>query len=223
MRLCFVITVLGGVGVSAASADIVNFRSWLDANATTPNSASNEWFGTQGINGAMMTSDGSLWYSPGFPNSTPLLALRNNIGTNGGAAGPATFNGSWAHPGPGIAAVLVFAPTAPMLIGQVDVRSELIANGLSGNGVTISVLTTIAGNTTSIGTVTLAGTADERMDSFTFPTTLFQPGDRVHIAFGDNGSYLFDHVNYDATIGVPTPAAGAALGLGVLLSIRRRR
>lgn len=213
---------LAAWSATAVHADITNFRSWLDVNPTTPNSTSNAWYGTRGVNGAMMNSNGSYWDSPGFPASTPLIALRTSVGSDNGAAGPATFAGSWVHPGSGIDAVLTFAPSVPTLLGRVSVRSELIANGLSGNGVTISVYTTIAGNTTAHGSVLLAGTSLGRLDDFDFPLTTFQPGDRVHIAFGDNGSYLFDHVNFDATVSVPAPGVIGMAGFAALVVGRRR-
>ncbi len=214
--------VLTAMTASVAHADITSFRGWLDANPTTPNSASNTWYGTRGVNGAMMTSDGSAWTSPGFPNGTPLTALRTSVGSDNGAAGPATFAGSWVHPGPGIDAVVTFAPSAPTQLGRVTVHSELIANGLSGNGVTISVYTTISGVTTAHGSIVLVGTASDQFNDFDFPLTIFQPGDRVHIAFGDNGSYLFDHVNFDATVTIPAPGVAGMAGVAVIALARRR-
>lgn len=215
----------GALACGSAHANILNYRDWLSANPTTPNSTANEWYGTIGLGGAMMTSDGSLWYSPGYPNSTPLLGLRTTIGSDAGAAGAATFDGSWAHAGPGVPAVLVFAPTVATWVGGMDVQSELIFNGLSGNGITITVYATIAGNTTSLGTTTLTG-VDSRFDSFNLPgLTLLNVGDSLSVAFGDNGSFLFDHVNFNATITVPAPGPAAVLGLGGLLAAggRRRR
>ena len=222
MKRCFLMITGLGLAASASHADITNFRSWLTANPSTPNSTSNEWFGTRGVNGALMTSDGTMWNSPGFPNSTPVIGLRTTVGSDNGAAGPATFDGAWAHPGPGIDAVLTFAPTSPIMIGRVEVHAELIANGLSGNGATITVWTSTGGNTTSVGTTILTGTSD-RLDLFDFPTTQFQPGDKVFVAIGDNGSYLFDHVNFDVTITVPTPGAATLMSLAGLVATRRRR
>lgn len=222
-RKAFVACLLSvGTLATAANADILNFRDWLDANPATPNSTANEWYGTRGINGPMLSESSGYWLSPGFPNNTPLIGLRTEIGSDNGAAGPATFAGSWAHPGSGIEAVLVFQPTSPTWIGAVGVQSELIANGLTGNGVTISAYATLSGVTSSLGTITLTGT-DDRTDLFNLPNlTLFQPTDRVHIAIGDNGSYLFDHVNFNAWITIPAPGATALLaGLGLLA--RRRR
>lgn len=208
----------------SAHASILNYRDWLDANPSTPNSAANEWYGTIGLGGGMMTSNGSYWLSPGYPASTPLLGLRTSVGSDPGAAGPATFEGSWVHPGSGVPAVLVFAPSVATLVGGMNVQSELIANGLTGNGISITVYATIAGNTTSLGSTTLAGSSTVQLDAFNLPSaTLLNPGDSMSIAFGDNGSYLFDHANFNAWITIPTPGAAVMLGLGGLLAARRRR
>ena len=220
--LATVIT-LASLVCSAAHADVHNFRDWLTANPTTPNSTANEWYGTIGLGGAMMTTNGSYWYSPGYPNSTPLIGIRTTVGSDNGAAGPATFDGAWVHSGPGVPAVLVFAPTVSTWVGAMNIQSELIANGLSGNGITITVYATIAGNTTSLGTTTLTGT-NSQIDSFNLPNlTQLNAGDSLSIAFGDNGSYLFDHVNFNAWITVPTPGAAALLTLAGLVPSRRRR
>lgn len=214
--------VLVASGTSLVRADILNFRDWLTSQPTTPNAASNEWYGTRGLDGPLLTSDTSMWSSPAFTNAVPLLALRTTVGSDNGAAGPATFDGCWAHPGNGLHAVLVFAPTTPVWVGAMNVRSELIANGLSGNGVTITVYSTIGGSTTPLGTTTLTG-IDSRLDAFTLPNlTLLNPGDRLSVAFGDNGSYLFDHVNFNAWVTIPAPASACVFGaLG--LAFRRRR
>ncbi|HLP83981.1 MAG TPA: hypothetical protein VK157_06490 [Phycisphaerales bacterium] len=208
----------------SAHADILNYRDWLTANPTTPNSTANEWYGTIGLGGPMMATDGSYWYSPGYPALTPLLGLRTTVGSDNGAAGPATFDGSWVHPGSGVPAVLVFAPTIATAVGGMDIRSELIANGLSGNGITITVYATIGGNTSTLGTTTLASISTSVLDSFNLPNvTTLNPGDSLSVAFGDNGSYLFDHMNFNAWITVPTPGATALLAIGALAAARRRR
>jgi len=220
--LATVIT-LASLVCSAAHADVHNFRDWLTANPTTPNSTANEWYGTIGLGGAMMTTNGSYWYSPGYPNSTPLIGIRTTVGSDNGAAGPATFDGPWPHSGLRVHAVLVSAPTVSTWVGAMNIQSELIANGLSGNGITITVYATIAGNTTSLGTTTLTGT-NSQIDSFNLPNlTQLNAGDSLSIAFGDNGSYLFDHVNFNAWITVPTPGAAALLTLAGLVTSRRRR
>ncbi|MDX2119022.1 MAG: hypothetical protein SFY96_12645, partial [Planctomycetota bacterium] len=214
--------VLVALSGAAAQADVLNFRDWLNAHPSTPNATSNEWFGTAGLGGGLMSSDSTQWYTPGQPFSTPLMAYRTAVGSDNGAAGPATFDGSWVHPGSGIPAVLVFAPTVSTWVGAMNVRSELIANGLSGNGITITVYATIAGNTTSLGTTTLTGT-DARLDTFNLSSlTLLNPGDRLSIAFGDNGTYLYDHVNFNAWVTIPAPSAALAVGVLGVIAPRRR-
>lgn len=223
-RAFLVVAAAAALVCGSARADILNYRDWLDANPTTPNSTANEWYGTIGLGGPMMTSDGTTWASPGYPANTPLLALRTFVGSDNGAAGPATFEGSWVHPGSGVPAVLVFAPSVATLVGGMDIRSELIANGLSGNGITITVYATIGGSTSTLGTTSLGGISTSVLHSFNLPNvTTLNPGDSLSVAFGDNGSYLFDHVNFNAWITIPTPGAAAVLGLGGLLAVRRRR
>lgn len=201
---------------------MTNFRDWVDANGLATNSTSNLWYGTTGVGGSLMTTDGSSWYSPGQPFGTPLMGPLTSVGSDNGAAGPATFDGIWVHPGSGIPAVLVFAPQSSMWVSGMAVHSELILNGLSGNGVTISVLATIGGVTTNLGTTTLTGTSDQ-LDVFSFGGLVqMNAGDTFKVVFGDNGSYLYDHVNFNAWL-VPGPGGLAALTLLAGARGRRRR
>lgn len=208
---------------SVAGADMTNFRDWADANGFAGNSTSNLWYGTTGIGGALMAGGASGWTSPGYSFSTPMIGSQIDTGTNSGAAGPATFDGLWCHPGSGVPAVLVFAPQGSIWAEGMNVRSELIVNGLSGNGVTITVLGTIGGNNFNFGTTTLTGTNDQT-DFFSFggPVQL-SAGDTISIVIGDNGSYLYDHVNFNAWLGVPGPGALSVLLAGALGARRRAR
>lgn len=209
--------------LTGASASMTNFRDWVDANSFATNSTSNLWYGTTGVGGPLMAG-GESWITPGVQFQTPLIGPTTSPGSDPGAAGPATFNGVWVHTGASVPAVLMFAPQSDTVIGIVNVHSELITNGLSGNGITISVTTIIGGVETHRGTTTLAGTADDRMDLFSLgqPRTL-QAGDAIRIEFGNNGSYLFDHVNFNVWMTVPAPGLGAALLGPALLGLRRRR
>lgn len=208
---------------AAAHADMLNFRDWAQVNGFAANSAANLWYATTGVGGTSMSSNGEYWYSPGFPSGTPLMGPLVNLGTQNGAAGPATFDGVWVHSGPGVPAVLVFAPQSPVFAGGMEVHSELVANGLSGNGVTINVLATIGGVTTDLGTVALSGIND-RLDTFMLSSpVMIQPGDTLRVVVGDAGSYLFDHVNFSPRVVVPAPT-GSALPAGAgLFGLRRRR
>jgi hypothetical protein len=224
---------LGAASLAAAAltpvsfADITNFRDWMDANGVAANSTANTWYGLAGVGGPLLTpmtaSFGSFWGYPPTSDDTPLLALEADVGSYGGAAGAATFNGSWVHAGPGIPAVLVFAPSQATYATGMNVRSELIANGLSGNGITISVATVIGGVTTDRGTATLSGTANDRLDLFSFGAGVtLGAGDKVLIVFGDNGNYQFDHANFNAWLGVPAPGALAVLAAVAAIPSRRR-
>jgi hypothetical protein len=128
------------------------------------------------------------------------------------------------HPGSGIPAVIVFEPNEPVAIGAVRVRSELIANGLSGNGMTVRVLSTIGGMTTDLGTRPFGGVNDV-LDEFALPAAaVLQPGDRVSVLVGDNGSFSFDHGNINVWIVVPGPGTALLVASAALaVSARRRR
>lgn len=211
-----------GVAAANAAADMTNFRDWVDANGLATNSTSNLWYGTAGVDGGLMTADTSSWYTPGQPFGTPLMGPLTSVGSDNGAAGPATFDGIWVHPGSGLPAVLVFAPQSSMWVSGMAVHSELILNGLSGNGVTITVLATIGGVTTNLGTTTLTGTSDQ-LDVFSLGGLVqMNAGDSFKVVFGDNGSYLYDHVNFNAWL-VPGPGGLATLTLLAGARGRRRR
>lgn len=213
-----------GLASSAALADDYNFRDWIGANGFTNNSGTALWQGRTGSRtGTLMTPSTSNWSSPSLSFGTPLIGPLTIPGSDNGAAGPATFNGTWVHPGSGVPAYLVFSPQSALLVGGMTIRSELILNGLSGNGVRISVEAYIGGVTTSLGTITLTGTND-RTDVFALPTpVIMQPGDSLSMVVDDNGSYLFDHVNFNAVVTVPGPGTGVAMLAVVGMGLGQRR
>lgn len=216
--------VCAGLSTSAALGDDFNFRDWIDANGFSNNSGTALWQGRTGSRtGALMTPSASNWSSPSLSFATPLIGPLTSPGSDNGAAGPATFSGAWVHPGSGVPAYLVFSPQSALLVGGMTIRSELIANGLSGNGVRISVEAYIGGVTTSLGTITLTGT-DDRTDVFSLPVpVIMQPGDSLSMVVDDNGSYLFDHVNFNAVVTVPGPGTGIAMLTAVGMGLGRRR
>lgn len=225
-RICSLGAICLASGLAAtASADIANFRQWVDANGLSSNSASNTWYATCGWDGPLMTADGSAWRTEGEPFTWPMFGPLVEPGSYGGAAGPATFAGLWARPGPNHLAVIHYNVTEDMVATGMTVQSELIANGMSGNGVIISAFATIGGEDYSLGTVLLANSADARLDVFSLiGPTLLSAGDSIRIAIGNNDGFLYDHVNFNAWLNrVPGPGGVATLLAGGLMRGRRRR
>lgn len=225
MRL-FALASIGAAGLLsvAASAEMTNARAWVDLNGFTSNSASQLWYGTAGVNGPLLDPTGTSWRAAGQPYDWPMIGPMVNIGSYGGSAGPATFNGMWGRPGGAMDAVLVVAPNSPTWTTGLTVNSELIANGMLGDGVSITVLAKIGGVTSNLGTVTLANTADARLDFFSLGgLTQLNAGDSMSVVIGNNGSFLYDHVNFNAWLTIPGPG-GLAMFLGAVgLRGRRRR
>lgn len=213
-----------GLAATAAQAEILDLRQWLDTNGFASNVATNTWQGRRVDAAGALMAGGSAWISPGFPVNTPLFGPLTSPGSDPGAAGPATFNGVWMHPGSGTPAAAVFAPQSPVWAGGVSVHWEFIANGLSGNGIRLSVQATIGGVTSNLGSPIVLTGSDDRTDFFALPSVIqMQPGDSIAVIFDDNGSYLFDHLNFNATIGIPAPGAAAGLLVVGLAATRRRR
>jgi hypothetical protein len=215
-----------GLLSAAANASMTNAREWADVHGFVSNSASQLWYGTAGVNGPLLSSAGTSWRASGQPYEWPMIGPLVDIGSYGGAAGPATFNGMWGRPGSVLDAVMVLAPQAPTWTTGLTVNSELIANGMLGDGVTITVLAKVDGVTSNLGTVTLANSADARIDFFALGGGLTQmnAGDSYSVVIGNNGSFLYDHVNFNAWLTVPGPGAVAILfGAAGMLKSRRRR
>lgn len=214
------------IGVSSIASAGMTFREWIDTHSMAVNSAANEWYATTGLNGPLMASSGTAsWYSPGLPSSTPLFGPLTEVGGSGGAAGPATFPGVFVHPGSAVPAVLVYAPQSKVVIEAITVHAELIINGLSGNGVKVSVNALIDGTASAVGgTGLISGTGDHYFTyAFANPVAM-EPGDKVRILFSDNASFLYDHVNFDVWASeVPAPGAMALLAGAGLVAGRRRR
>lgn len=224
--VCSVAVVVLGLVDASADAATLNLRQWVDVNGFSNNSASNEWQGRIGsATGTLMTASSTSWTTPAVQFSVPLIGPLTSPGSDNGAAGPATFDGLWVHPGSGVDAVVVFAPQAAVDVTGLSVHHELIANGLSGNGVRFLAYLTLSGVTTQIGSsVAFGGTSTDGFSDFTLPNAVtLNPGDTLALHVNDNGSYLFDHVNFDVTVTIPAPgllAAAAPLGL---IGLRRRR
>lgn len=217
---------IAALAATSAHGAILDMRAWIDANGFVNNSASNEWQGRIGsATGALMTPSATNWSTPGVQFSVPLIGPLTSPGSDNGAAGPATFDGMWVHPGSGVDAVAVFAPQEVLDVGGVSVHSELIANGLSGNGVRITAFLTRSGVTTPLsGVGILVGTSSDQVDNLTLPSiTTIGPGDYIAVHFNDNGSYLFDHVNFNINVIVPAPAGVSLAAAPMLALVARRR
>jgi hypothetical protein len=214
------------IGATAA-ADVYDLRQWIDAHGMGgmgANSPSQLWYATTGLFGPAMTATGGVWKTPSEPYGWPMFGPLVNPGEYGGTAGPATFAGLWGRPGPNFQAVMVFAPQTPMEVEGMTVYSELIANGMMGDGLTLTVYARIGGITQDLGTVVLAHTTEMRVDSFSLGSIrVMNPGDTLHLVIGNNGSFLYDHMNFNAVVHAPGPGGLAALAGAVLLRGGRRR
>ena len=151
-----------------------------------------------------------------------------------GAQVTPTFNGVFLHPGYDAAtstAIVFNAPDNTWLNG-VTVQSEMIVNGLAGDGVDIAVRHTRNGISTVLGTYSVSG-SNYTEQSFSFGSTplLFALGDRIEIDVGPNpGSYLHDHLNinvFTTAVAAPVPEtetyALMLAGLGLVGFAARRR
>ncbi|MEQ9459462.1 MAG: hypothetical protein RIG82_00735 [Phycisphaeraceae bacterium] len=209
---------------TAAQADPVNnFRSWLGVNGFSTNATTNLWYGTTGVNGPLMGVSGTAWVTPTDSINTPLFSGLLEIGDNNGAAGPATFPGTFVHPGPSQPAVLVYAPQTSTPVSIVELHAELVTNGLTGNGLTIDVYSTINSLTSHHGGIVVAGNANAFHTPIPVGSLILNPGDTLKVVIGNNGSYLFDHLNLDVTLTLPEPASAVLLMLPLGLSVMRRR
>jgi len=151
-----------------------------------------------------------------------------------GAQVTPTFNGVFLHPGYDSAtstAIVFNAPDNTWLNG-VTIQSEMIINGLAGDGVDIAVRHTRNGISTVLGTYSVSGSDySEQTFYFGLSPLLFALGDSIEIDVGPNpGSYWHDHLNINVmttavAAPVPEPEAYALFlaGLGLVGFMAHRR
>lgn len=120
--------------------------------------------------------------------------------------------------------VVTFCADEITILTGFMVKAEMVLNGISSNGMGFEVVTDIGGVLQSRGSGTwgYSLTATEIPVDFGGHTTL-AAGDKVHVIFNDNGSFLYDHANMDlAPLVLPTPGTGL-VAMGVLAAACRRR
>jgi len=175
-------------------------------------------------NGTLMASAGTYFYGP-YQHSTPIFGPILNIGDYAGWGHGATFQGLFVHAGPGVPMVATFRADEVTVLNGFNVRAEMVLNGISSNGMGFEVVTDLGGVLQSRGSGTWGYSlnASEMPIDFGGETTL-AIGDKVHIIFNDNGSFLYDHANINLVpLVVPAPGAGLLAAAFAIAAVRRRR
>lgn len=209
---------------AAAQASVIDLRQhFVDRGFGTQNET-DQWTVRYGApNGTLLASAGTYFYGP-YQHSTPVFGPILNIGDYAGWGHGATFDGIFVHAGPGVSMVATFRADEITVLSGFSVRAEMVLNGVSSNGMGFEVITDIGGVLQSRGTGSwgYSVNASEMPVDFGGDTAL-AVGDKVHILFNDNGSFLYDHANINLVpLVVPAPGAGLLAG-AVVVAVRRRR
>lgn len=228
---------LAAVPVRAEVFDLRDYFETLDYSQAQVASAL--WTAHYGsAEGSLLPAAGSK-YGYNSPIYTQLGALvdAGDTAWNGsfgyGAAVTPTFDGLFLHPGSSAASsvAIVFTAQDTVWLEGVTVNTEMVVNGLAGNGVDIVVSQVRAGVTTSLDSYVVSGpNRSDRSISFGATPLMFAAGDRIIIDVGPNGSNLYDHVNIDVrttavAVPVPEPETYALMlaGLGLIGFVARRK
>ncbi len=210
---------------STAHATVIDLRQHFVDRGFGTQSETDQWTVRYGApNGTLLASAGTYFSGP-YQHGTPIFGPILNIGDYAGWGHGATFDGIFVHAGPGVAMVATFRADEITVLSGFNVRAEMVLNGISSNGMGFEVVTDIGGTLQSRGSGTWGYSlnASEMPVDFGGDTTL-AIGDKVHIVFNDNGSFLYDHANINLVpLVVPAPGAGLLAGAVAVMTTRRRR
>lgn len=226
VRLFAPASLLAGLAIAAsASASVTEFRVWAEGKGLAKNGTTQTWFGSSAVDGPLMTSKGNRWTTTGKAKLASVVGDVVDEGSFGGKAGAATFDGVLVKPGARTDAVITYRSEGDQWVQGLAVQSELLGKALKGDGVTISVIATLDGRTRSLGTITLAKSADARLDVFTFSgATELHEGDTLSLVISRRGSNKFDQVNVNAWVMNTIPGPGGLVAVaGLLVTGTRRR
>lgn len=210
--------------MESSRASVSDLREYFVQRGFGPQNETDQWTVRYGAaNGPLLASAGSYFYGP-YQHSTPIFGPILNVGDYAGWGHGATFEGIFVHAGPGVPMVATFRVDETTVLSGFTVRAEMVLNGISSNGMGFEVVTDIGGTLVSRGSGTwgYSTVASDHPVDFGGETTL-AAGDKVHILFNDNGSFLYDHANIDLVpLVVPGPGSILVAG-GVLVTASRRR
>ena len=224
------------VAVTGANAAVYDMRGYDETqNLALPQVAGSLWTAHYGdASGTLLPVLPGFGYGYSCVICTLLGPLINaGDSTFGIGAATPTFDGLFLHPGFSAAdsTSIVFQAQVDTWLDGVTVTTELVGNGLVGNGLDVLVTLTRGGVASTLDAFIVSG-SNQLVNPFSFGATalLFAAGDKIEVDVGSNGSYFHDHLNINvvttaaaAATQVPEPSTYAlVLAAGAALMWRRR-